>query len=92
MPIELYRNGPAALTSRVSRELAAVERGALLRASQVQAIHFVGRVAIAAIADLTAMEEREATASPTAAYRLMAVGDAATSAITSVVLRMGMQT
>lgn len=91
MPIEIYRSNADHVPARVRQEVAAIEHGALVRATQIQAAHFVSRTAIAAIADLTAMEEREAKASPTSAVRLMAVGDAATSAISALVLRMGMQ-
>lgn len=91
MPYELIRTSHG-LPAAVTRELSAIERGALVEASRVQAVHFVARVAQVAVADLTAFEEQAAKSSPTCAVRLMTVGDAATSAITARVLRVGMAT
>jgi hypothetical protein len=88
MPSDLVRTSSFALT-QAQRQLSAIERHAQVEAMRVEAVHFVARMGQAAVADLTAFEEREGKASPTAAVRLMAVGDTATSAIAMCVLRVG---
>ncbi|MHB8681287.1 MAG: hypothetical protein ACYDA2_04225 [Acidimicrobiales bacterium] len=92
MPYAITRyNAPARLPAAVERQMEQINHQALIQAHKIDAVRFVGRVAITAVGDLVSAEERVAQISPTAAVRAMAVGEAATATIAGLVLRMGFQ-
>lgn len=81
----------ARLPTKLNKQLARVEQQAIVNAHKVQAINFVGTVALQGVTQLTMTQSECAKLSPEAALRLAAIGDAATAAIQTVVLRLGME-
>lgn len=79
------------LPTKLNKQLARVEQQAIVNAHKVQAINFVGTVALQGVTQLSMTQAECAKLSPEAELRLAAVGDAATAAIQAVVLRLGME-
>jgi hypothetical protein len=76
------------LPTRLNRELGRVEERALVRAHRVQAINFVGTVAMHAVTQLSTTQTELAKVAPTAELRLAAIADAATATIQAAVMQM----
>jgi len=80
------------LPTRLNRELSRVEERAMVRAHKVQAINFVGTVALHAVSQLSMTQAELAKVVPDSALRLAAIGDAATATIQAAVMQMAFDT
>jgi hypothetical protein len=81
----------ALVPTRLNRELTRIEQSAIVRAHKVQAVNYVGTVALNAAAQLSATQVELAKLTPDSEMRLAAIADAAAAAIHATVLRTGIE-
>ncbi len=91
MALELARsNGPRQIPTHLRYELGRIEGTALVSLRRIQAVEVVATVGLMAVSSLAATEEVLAQRTPTAAFRLALIGEAATHSIAAIVAQQAL--